>query len=474
MFTTTTAALALGVSAFAAPTDVDTYPVYISSEKLLDLTVMDANGMREEIRDIVVDESGAIHEVIFESGAVGSFEQLRWDADGKTFRARTPDELDAYRAKRKQEMHSYGNAWRINDSKRGMHDSKGSKDGVKRHQEPCKMMLSTIVGLDIHDATTNDEALGSVGGAFIDARSGSLAYLTTSIGGVLGIGAESKVVPLDAVQFNRLDDGEFILTSNLTKSRLERAPTLGDGSESLDNPPYRDSLYSYFGVDRAPYDPRESTEDRSGIVTLAKVIGATVVKTANGEPVVQQDTDDEENTRVRDRFGMRRKGENEDSIANLVLDLESGNVNDVLLESGAVVPIASLKWNAEEECFYLNESQLTDSSTAGRAGDQGRLLASSVADMTVLANDGSSVSGVEDLYFNTQERKLAYVTVDHDGVRVLPWSLIDVKSANASKELTVKLPKSALANAPELDGSVGASLYSPVFRERVAKMTTQR
>lgn len=406
-----TRSITLSIALVAPCFAQDEYPTFVTSEAVLDMQTTSGRHT-DAVRDIVVDPFGRLTSVLFDSGVVRTYDALDWDAAAREFTTAVPT------------------------------SSPGKRRPGKRRPDAPSLLLSKLAGLPIHGPSAEDggppEKIATAGGAVVDVRSGHVAFVTTSVGGVFGIGAESKVIPFDAFEVRRDQEGAPVFVTSISQQRLGRAPTLGEDFASLDNPPYRDSIYSYFGVDRPDYDPRVDGDDQRGVLTLSKIVGT---------PVGRGDGD-------------------EDTIENLILDPKTGAVSDALLTSGQVVPIARLRWHTDDERFTIAQQGESERDNTPRGE---RLLATALRDMRVLASDGQSVSGVGELYFDTEAGNLAYMTIDQDGVRVLPWSLVDVGRSQA-RELTIKLPKSVVADAPELDGSVGASIYSSSFRSRVAQL----
>lgn len=440
--TTALAALLCASTAFAQSSKdakVDHYPIFIAADKVIGCKVESAAGVKDEVQDAIVDtETGRIHAVLCSSGMIAPFQSFTWNPESKCFQVRS-------------------DAWRGHDSmKAGDKQSRAEEASAQRRTskamlptgDKCflmsKLIDSPLQGYESTENGRNAVELGSVGGAFIDVRSGHIAYLTTSVGGVLGIGADSKVIPYSATTLRRSEDGDYRLATALTEARLEKAPTLGEELDHLDNPPYRDSLYSYYGVQRADFDPRTNEKDSVQIMTVAKVIGSPV-KHATAP---NDDTDE---------------------IESLIIDPTSGAVVSALCSSGKVMPIQALNWNAKDKCFVV------DGSAAGKnwSADGKQVLVTRLSDLPLMC-EGKACGSCSDLYFDTSAKKITYVTVDHDGVRVLPWSVIRITSNGDEQVIAVNLTREAIKSAPELDGTVGASIYSPAFRARVADLETAK
>lgn len=97
---------------------------------------------------------------------------------------------------------------------------------------------------DIREWTVRDaggEELGTVDDLLIDEGEEKVRFLRVCHGGVLGIGAETFLLPIDAV--TRLDDGVVHVAPD--RSSVAGAPAYDPG---LTEDSYYEDLYGYYGV----------------------------------------------------------------------------------------------------------------------------------------------------------------------------------------------------------------------------------
>ena len=72
---------------------------------------------------------------------------------------------------------------------------------------------------------TGHVEIGTIGDCYVDCSNQQIAFVTTSVGGVLGIGADSKVLPYEMIEVARDSEGEVCAMTGLSARRLEQAPT---------------------------------------------------------------------------------------------------------------------------------------------------------------------------------------------------------------------------------------------------------
>ncbi|MCA8970862.1 MAG: hypothetical protein KDC95_13795 [Planctomycetes bacterium] len=425
------------------------HPVFLSTDVLFGCKVMEDGERHSEVRDALVDIStGTIEGVVTKNGQVYPFHSLTWNPETKCFERSMHVEShthDGYveaskaaRAKAEDEEtdadHAKSETAAPADASSPRQDRQ-SKHAVRRSTNSCYMLSKLVeyplVGYEQTTEGRKKTEIGSIGGAFIDARSGKLAYVSTSVGGVLGIGAESRVIPWSAVEVKRNVDGDQQIVASLTAQRLEKAPAYGEGPDNLNNPEYRDSLYSYYGTDRADFEP--ARKDAMSLMTLSKVLGAEIV----------------------------RGNDKEDSLSDLILNPENGQITHAICENGGVVPISALEWDAKDKQFRIGQ----DTASVEVDASAPKVLASTLEDYMVMCN-GEECGDLEDFYFDAKTNRFAYIAVAYDGMRVLPWRSATLTTSEPRK-INLSCSKEAMKSAPELDGKVGATIYSPAFRERV-------
>jgi sporulation protein YlmC with PRC-barrel domain len=88
-------------------------------------------------------------------------------------------------------------------------------------------------------------SLGSVSTVMIDKVTGKVAYAVLSFGGVLGLGERYHPLPWKELSYDtRL--GGFVV--DLTKDRLERAPSYVAAESPWADPRFGRSVYDYYNV----------------------------------------------------------------------------------------------------------------------------------------------------------------------------------------------------------------------------------
>lgn len=417
------------------------YPIFISTDQLLGCELHGAGKHRDAIQDLLVHGSkGCIEGLLLESGAVAPIDSVRWDPKEQCFlQGRAPFHKGGPKGS-DSEGHAIEASAKKSDSKKRDEESSDSPE-----LDRC-FLLSKAASLTLLGYERNEEGeriytdLGSFGGAYVDVQSGNVAYLSTSQGGVFGIGEESHLIPWSALDLRCDADGTYYFWASVNAKRLEDAPTVGGDPTRLSNPEYRDSIYSYYGADRADFDQRPDSEGSMSVISVDRMLGARVVRMEGSE-----------STR--------------DTVDDLVFDPDTANISFALLESGSLVPIGLLEWNTREQHFSLARGP-----ESGDAPEGGRkLLASVLSDYDVTCGD-ENLGNVESMYFDCQSGKIVFVAVDHDGLRVLPWSLVSIQSDGQSKQFVLSCSKRQLQAAPVLDGKMGATVYSPAFQERVSAL----
>lgn len=389
----------------------------IASDKAIGAEVRLAGGKKlSTVKDFAIqlDEGGVLLATL-DSGVVVPADSLEWQAEGEFFLMRQPT--------------APGDGLKI--------DAKGSRT----------LMLSKLHGVAIigKDSTSDGvkrKKIGTVGGSFIDTASGMIAFVGTSIGGeILGIGAESRIIPWGALD-PRLhpESGDVKLVSSITPRRLEKGPVYGSGSDKIYNPSYRRALYSYYGADRPDFD---RVKDGRHIMTLRRIIGAKVMQ--NDRKV--------------------------DTVKDLLVDVHAGNFPFVILGSGMMVSSESLDWDYQRKRFEWNPKE----SKGARAAKGHTVLASALDDFEIQV-EGKAYGSPGTIYMDTKDNSLQYLTVVvgttlglGGEVKVFPWGSVTVMPPGTSRSgaLRINLSRETAKTAPSLDGSQGADLYNPDFRARV-------
>jgi len=204
-------------------------------------------------------------------------------------------------------------------------------------------MLST----DLEDATlvgSNGEGIGDIDDLVVDRSSGHIGFVTLKTGGVLGIGAETRVVPWEAL--TRTDENEFRIS--IASNRIENAPQF-DSSRiaDLNNRQSNQRIYAYYQV-----QPREIIRDgQRPTDTQYASSGQKTYILADG--VVGSDV-------------YNRQGEDLGSIDDLIISVNRGSTPYAIVSFGGVlgvgrdlvaVPMKAFSWDQAEERYVLDTTR---------------------------------------------------------------------------------------------------------------------
>ncbi|MEX1023751.1 MAG: PRC-barrel domain-containing protein [Planctomycetota bacterium] len=387
-------------------------PRYVASDELLGSAVRTEGGRTDRVTDALLSvEDGSIQWILLESGATMSPANLRWYADESALEQQEGRVMEAsFRREPEPEA-----------------------------EPPRSFLLSRLVQLPLYgverdNGATEVERLGRVDGAQIDLEAGAVTHLLTSVGGVLGFGKKRKLIPFHAGQVLRDNNGEFGVVTSITKERLKESPLYGEGPDNLQNPAYRDAIYSYYGVERPLYDRRRGEADVA-VVTVSHLLGNEII------------TPSEQHT-----------------VGDIIVDVRTGAVGAIVRADGKLVAPKSLSWSWLNDTFHTEAG--VDTTELDATGEH--MMVSHIDDAPILI-EGRQVATVEDLYYDTVNATIRYVTVDNDGLRVLPWSVFSVRTAEDGQRavLDANLTRESLETHPVLDARAGSSLYDPEFRRRI-------
>ena len=99
------------------------------------------------------------------------------------------------------------------------------------------------------------EELGSTDKVFVEQTTGTVALLSVEVGGVLGIGASSYVLPWDALQLVETPEGKQLRVQK-SKESLEAAPKLNDDGADVGDAAFRKKVYAFYGVPAPAFEGR--------------------------------------------------------------------------------------------------------------------------------------------------------------------------------------------------------------------------
>lgn len=148
---------------------------------------------------------------------------------------------------------------------------------------PHLMGADTLLGNDVFNA--QDEDLGDIKEIMLDMRSGKIAYVVMSSGGLLGIGEKLFAVPWQALQLDTVHR-RFVL--DVDKERLQSAPGFGAHAwPDMTDAGWANQVSTFYGT--AP--------SRSGSMGMnmagAAIIGAGAASMGAGHAGSTDDTEPE-------------------------------------------------------------------------------------------------------------------------------------------------------------------------------------
>jgi hypothetical protein len=111
-------------------------------------------------------------------------------------------------------------------------------------------------------AGTDD--LGTPGDVYTELRTGCLAFVTLTLGDVIGIGGKTYLVPWTAMNLQTGSDQKSLLKIQaMDRKKLETAPRQ-EGKDDVHNASFRGRLYQFFGVKIPAYEPEHDLMGAAG------------------------------------------------------------------------------------------------------------------------------------------------------------------------------------------------------------------
>jgi sporulation protein YlmC with PRC-barrel domain len=127
----------------------------------------------------------------------------------------------------------------LNRDTLGMYSNKNNKG-----PGPELMGADTLIGDHVHNL--KNEHLGEIKEFMLDMRSGKVAYVVMSSGGVLGIGEKLFAVPFQALT---LDTANHRMTMNMDKEKIESAPGFDtDHWPDMADQSWSSQIHGYYGT----------------------------------------------------------------------------------------------------------------------------------------------------------------------------------------------------------------------------------
>lgn len=220
------------------------------------------NGKQEKlgkVADLVVDPAtGRTREAVIavtnDKKVLVRWDLMGWDATGKRFLHETTKEqlerAPAFKPEPEPAVKEKESAAKDKDAKGSDPEQDKGKAAVPAAAVAATpatgtRLASTLASLRVA-AGTDD--LGTPSEIFAEVRTGSLAFVTVSLGDVIGIGGKTYVVPWMAMNLQTGTDQKPVLKlQSMDRKQLESAPKQ-DGKDNIHNPSYRGRVYQFFGV----------------------------------------------------------------------------------------------------------------------------------------------------------------------------------------------------------------------------------
>jgi hypothetical protein len=197
-------------------------------------------------------QSGKVHDAVlalagnhYERRVSVRWDGLAWDPlTRKCLYERTREELERAPAWKPDSRSS------DKDKDRG---SAATAEATVSRQGVGGLMPATRLATLRVAAGTDD--LGTPADVYTELRTGSMAFLTVTLGDVLGIGGKTYVIPWGALSMEDGNDQKAVLrVANMDRKQIENAPKL-QGKDDVQNPTYRGRLYQFFGVRVPEFEP---------------------------------------------------------------------------------------------------------------------------------------------------------------------------------------------------------------------------
>jgi len=112
-------------------------------------------------------------------------------------------------------------------------------------QGPAHPLIESdhVAGTAVYDA--NDERIGTIKRLVIEKVSGHVAYAVTTLGGLLGLGAEVHSIPWEQLHYDTALHG---YKTSIREDQLRHAPEFSRQDEALLSGHERDELSRYYTI----------------------------------------------------------------------------------------------------------------------------------------------------------------------------------------------------------------------------------
>jgi sporulation protein YlmC with PRC-barrel domain len=128
-------------------------------------------------------------------------------------------------------------------TKRDLAGEAGTRGGVATDETEALIASDKVEGTPVYNR--QGEHLGAIYNVMIDKRSGKVRYAVMSFGGFLGIGERYHPVPWDTLTYDPRQGGYVV---DLSKEKLEGAPTFARDETPWTDPLYGQSVFGYYGL----------------------------------------------------------------------------------------------------------------------------------------------------------------------------------------------------------------------------------
>lgn len=122
------------------------------------------------------------------------------------------------------------------------HTQPTSQDALKAKETHSLIAADKVEGTSVYDA--KGEKIGSIHRIMIDKLSGKVDYAVMSFGGFLGIGDRYHPLPWSMLTYDEGLEGYVV---NLSKERLENAPSYAEDELAWNDPRFGTSVTDYYG-----------------------------------------------------------------------------------------------------------------------------------------------------------------------------------------------------------------------------------
>ena len=122
------------------------------------------------------------------------------------------------------------------------HTQPTTQDALKRKETHALIAADKVEGTAVYDA--QGEKMGSIHRIMIDKLTGKVDYAVMSFGGFLGIGDRYHPLPWAMLTYDEGLEGYVV---NLSKERLQSAPSYAEHEMMWNDPRFGTSVIDYYG-----------------------------------------------------------------------------------------------------------------------------------------------------------------------------------------------------------------------------------